>query len=234
MTVLAWHLVTKDQDYAFARPGLVAHKRRKLELAAGAPSRRGNFGAPTPDTTTSNAATRRRPSSNRRPGRRRRPRSADRSRGRHPRGAKRSTSHTPRSRRRQPCPTSPRPASTNTYRRFTEPDRRLTVPNCRRKNSGGRRRRLRTRNREVLALLRRPRPRLRVGLAVSPVRRLAGGPASGGLPGTSTWRGPAGRRLSGHGCGPTRATGCASGRQAAVAGGGRRCPGPGLGVRTAV
>jgi transposase len=46
MTVLAWHLVTKDQDYAFARPGLVAHKRRKLELSAGAPSRRGNFGNP--------------------------------------------------------------------------------------------------------------------------------------------------------------------------------------------
>jgi len=42
MTVLAWHLVTKDQDYAFARPALVTHKRRKLELAAGAPSRRGN------------------------------------------------------------------------------------------------------------------------------------------------------------------------------------------------
>jgi hypothetical protein len=39
-------LVTEDQDYAFARPGLVAHKRRKLELTAGAPSRRGNFGAP--------------------------------------------------------------------------------------------------------------------------------------------------------------------------------------------
>jgi transposase len=46
MTVLAWHLVTKDQDYAFARPGLVTHKRRKLELAAGAPPRRGNFGRP--------------------------------------------------------------------------------------------------------------------------------------------------------------------------------------------
>jgi transposase len=46
MTVLAWHLVTKDQDYAFARPGLVTHKRRKLELAAGAPSRRGNYGLP--------------------------------------------------------------------------------------------------------------------------------------------------------------------------------------------
>ena len=46
MTVLAWHLVTKDQDYAFARPSLVAHKRRKLELAAGAPSRRGNHRHP--------------------------------------------------------------------------------------------------------------------------------------------------------------------------------------------
>jgi transposase len=46
MTVLAWHLATKDQDYAFARPSLVAHKRRKLELAAGAPSRRGNHGVP--------------------------------------------------------------------------------------------------------------------------------------------------------------------------------------------
>jgi transposase len=46
MTVLAWHLVTKDQDYAFARPALVTYKRRKLELAAGAPSRRGNYGLP--------------------------------------------------------------------------------------------------------------------------------------------------------------------------------------------
>jgi transposase len=46
MTTLAWHLVTKEQDYAFARPALTAHKRRKLELAAGAPSRRGNFRTP--------------------------------------------------------------------------------------------------------------------------------------------------------------------------------------------
>lgn len=46
MTVLAWHLITKDQDYAFARPSLVTHKRRKLELAAGASSRRGNYGLP--------------------------------------------------------------------------------------------------------------------------------------------------------------------------------------------
>ena len=49
MTVLAWHLVTKDQDYAFARPALVTHKRRKLELAAGAPSRRGNYRLPGAD-----------------------------------------------------------------------------------------------------------------------------------------------------------------------------------------
>ena len=46
MTVLAWHLATRDEDYAFARPGLVTHKRRKLELAAGAPSRRGNHRQP--------------------------------------------------------------------------------------------------------------------------------------------------------------------------------------------
>jgi transposase len=46
MIVLAWHLITKDQDYAFARPALTAHKRRKLELTAGAPSRRGNYRQP--------------------------------------------------------------------------------------------------------------------------------------------------------------------------------------------
>jgi transposase len=46
MTALAWHLAIKDQDYAFARPGLVAHKRRKLELTPGAPSRRGNHRIP--------------------------------------------------------------------------------------------------------------------------------------------------------------------------------------------
>lgn len=41
MTVLCWHLVTKGEDYAFARPSLDAHQRRRLELAAGAESRRG-------------------------------------------------------------------------------------------------------------------------------------------------------------------------------------------------
>jgi transposase len=41
LAVLAWHLLTKDEDYSWARPALVAWKRRKLELQAGQPSRRG-------------------------------------------------------------------------------------------------------------------------------------------------------------------------------------------------
>ncbi|MCP3854406.1 MAG: IS110 family transposase [Actinomycetia bacterium] len=45
MTVLCWHLVTKDQDYAFARPGLSARKRRNLELAAGHPTQIAKRGA---------------------------------------------------------------------------------------------------------------------------------------------------------------------------------------------
>jgi transposase len=40
-TVLCWHLVIKGQDYAFARPSLVTHKQRKLELRAGLPATRG-------------------------------------------------------------------------------------------------------------------------------------------------------------------------------------------------
>jgi hypothetical protein len=44
MVVLCWHLVTKNEDYAFARPALNAHKRRKLELAAGAPRAHGRRG----------------------------------------------------------------------------------------------------------------------------------------------------------------------------------------------
>lgn len=49
MTVLCWHLVTKGEDYAFARPSLIAHKRRGLELAAGAKSRRGPVAGPSRD-----------------------------------------------------------------------------------------------------------------------------------------------------------------------------------------
>lgn len=49
MTVLCWHLITKGEDYAFARPSLVAHKQRSLELAAGAKSRRGPVAGPSHD-----------------------------------------------------------------------------------------------------------------------------------------------------------------------------------------
>ena len=49
MVVLCWHLATKGEDYAFARPSLTAHKRRRLELAAGAPSRRGPTAGPSRD-----------------------------------------------------------------------------------------------------------------------------------------------------------------------------------------
>ena len=41
IAVLAWHLLTKEQDYAFARPALVAMKERQTQLKAGAKSRRG-------------------------------------------------------------------------------------------------------------------------------------------------------------------------------------------------
>ena len=44
LAVLCWHLVTKGQDYAFARPSLTAQKLRRLELKAGLPSKRGQKG----------------------------------------------------------------------------------------------------------------------------------------------------------------------------------------------
>jgi hypothetical protein len=44
LTVLCWHLINKGEDYAYAQPSLVAHKRRKLELRAGQPSARGHKG----------------------------------------------------------------------------------------------------------------------------------------------------------------------------------------------
>jgi transposase len=37
LAVLAWHLLTRGEDYAFARPSLVRRKIRRLELTAGAP-----------------------------------------------------------------------------------------------------------------------------------------------------------------------------------------------------
>jgi transposase len=59
LAVLAWHLLTRGEDYAFARPGLVRRKIRVLELKAGAP--RAKTG-PNPDpvwNTTSDAAEKR-------------------------------------------------------------------------------------------------------------------------------------------------------------------------------
>jgi hypothetical protein len=44
LAVLCWHLIIKDEDYAFALPSLVAHKQRKLELRAGMPAARGRKG----------------------------------------------------------------------------------------------------------------------------------------------------------------------------------------------
>ena len=44
LTVLCWHLITKGEDYAFARPSLTAQKLRRLELRAGLPAKRGQKG----------------------------------------------------------------------------------------------------------------------------------------------------------------------------------------------
>ena len=44
LAVLVWHLLSRGEDYAFARPALVAWKLRGLELVAGMPSRRGGSG----------------------------------------------------------------------------------------------------------------------------------------------------------------------------------------------
>ena len=41
-TVLCWHMLTKGEDYRWARPSLVAHKHRSMELAAGQPQKKGN------------------------------------------------------------------------------------------------------------------------------------------------------------------------------------------------
>lgn len=46
LAVLCWHLLTKEEDYVWARPSLVAHKRRSMELQAGLPQRKGNKRGP--------------------------------------------------------------------------------------------------------------------------------------------------------------------------------------------
>ena len=42
LVVLCWHMLTKGEDYHWARPSLVAHKRRAMQLAAGQPQKKGN------------------------------------------------------------------------------------------------------------------------------------------------------------------------------------------------
>jgi transposase len=45
LAVLAWRLLTRGEDYAWARPALQARKMRSLELRAGLPRRHGRRGA---------------------------------------------------------------------------------------------------------------------------------------------------------------------------------------------
>lgn len=42
LTVLCWHLLTKQADYRWVRPALLANKRRAMELASGMPQKKGN------------------------------------------------------------------------------------------------------------------------------------------------------------------------------------------------
>jgi transposase len=59
LVVLCWHLLTKDQDYAFARPSLTRQKTRRLELLAGAPPLpRGHSGPNVRPTSSQRAAER--------------------------------------------------------------------------------------------------------------------------------------------------------------------------------
>ncbi len=47
LAALVWHMLTKEKDYLWARPSLVAHKVRGMELQAGKPQRKGNSRGPT-------------------------------------------------------------------------------------------------------------------------------------------------------------------------------------------
>lgn len=46
LAVLVWHMLTKQADYLWARPSLVAHKIRAMELLAGKPQKKGNKPGP--------------------------------------------------------------------------------------------------------------------------------------------------------------------------------------------
>jgi len=46
LAALCWQTLTNQEDYRWARPSLVAHKRRAMELAAGRPQKKGNRRGP--------------------------------------------------------------------------------------------------------------------------------------------------------------------------------------------
>ncbi|WP_234891793.1 IS110 family transposase [Sinorhizobium meliloti] len=46
LTVLVWHMLTKQADYFLARPSLVAHKMRVMELQTGKAQKKGNKPGP--------------------------------------------------------------------------------------------------------------------------------------------------------------------------------------------
>src|SRR5262249_15989333 len=46
LTVLCWHLLTKGEDYLWARPALVATKARAMQLQAGHPQQKGSRRGP--------------------------------------------------------------------------------------------------------------------------------------------------------------------------------------------
>jgi transposase len=50
LTTLAWHMLTKQQDYIYERPALTFRKMRKLEMTAGSPARSNPGGRNGPGT----------------------------------------------------------------------------------------------------------------------------------------------------------------------------------------
>jgi len=46
LAVLCWHLLTKETDYLWQRPALVANKVRAMDLQAGQPAKKGSKRGP--------------------------------------------------------------------------------------------------------------------------------------------------------------------------------------------
>lgn len=58
LTVLCWHLLTKQANYRSTRPAVVANMRRAMELKAGRPQRKGISQAQPMSTTSRNCVMR--------------------------------------------------------------------------------------------------------------------------------------------------------------------------------